>query len=73
MAVHLSVDLMAAVRASWKVAPWMAEAGGGAIIHISSIAGLEALGFPPAYWRPRRPWSATPNRSPSRWPRRRSG
>ncbi len=45
----LNVDLMAAVRASWKVAPWMAGAGGGAIIHISSIAGLEALGFPPAY------------------------
>lgn len=45
----LNVDLMAAVRASWKVAPWIAAAGGGAIIHISSIAGLEALGFPPAY------------------------
>jgi 3-oxoacyl-[acyl-carrier protein] reductase len=45
----LSVDLMAAVRASWKVAPWMAGAGGGAIVHISSIAGLEATGFPPAY------------------------
>jgi 3-oxoacyl-[acyl-carrier protein] reductase len=45
----LSVDLMAAVRASWKVTPWMASAGGGAIVHISSIAGLEALGFPPSY------------------------
>ena len=44
-----NVDMMAAVRASWKVAPWMAGSGGGAIIHISSIAGLEALGFPPAY------------------------
>jgi 3-oxoacyl-[acyl-carrier protein] reductase len=44
-----NVDIMAAVRASWKVAPWMAAAGGGAIVHISSIAGLEALGFPPAY------------------------
>jgi 3-oxoacyl-[acyl-carrier protein] reductase len=44
-----NVDMMAAVRASWKVAPWMAQSGGGAIIHISSIAGLEALGFPPAY------------------------
>jgi len=43
------VDVMAAVRASWKVVPWMADAGGGSIIHISSIAGLEALGFPPAY------------------------
>jgi 3-oxoacyl-[acyl-carrier protein] reductase len=45
----LNVDLMAAVRASWKVTPWMSGAGGGAIIHISSIAGLEAMGFPPAY------------------------
>ena len=45
----LNVDLLAAVRASWKVTPWMAGAGGGAIVHISSIAGLEATGFPPAY------------------------
>jgi 3-oxoacyl-[acyl-carrier protein] reductase len=45
----LNVDLMAAVRASWKVTPWMAAAGGGSIVHISSIAGLEAIGFPPAY------------------------
>jgi 3-oxoacyl-[acyl-carrier protein] reductase len=45
----LSVDLMAAVRASWKVTPWMESVGGGAIVHISSIAGLEALGFPPSY------------------------
>jgi 3-oxoacyl-[acyl-carrier protein] reductase len=45
----MNVDLMAAVRASWKVTPWMSGAGGGAIIHISSIAGLEATGFPPAY------------------------
>ena len=45
----LSVDLMASVRATWKVVPWMAAAGGGAIIHISSIAGLEAGGFPPSY------------------------
>jgi 3-oxoacyl-[acyl-carrier protein] reductase len=45
----LNVDLMAAVRGSWKVAPWMGESGGGAIVHISSIAGLEATGFPPSY------------------------
>jgi 3-oxoacyl-[acyl-carrier protein] reductase len=45
----LSVDLMAAVRASATVAPWMGETGGGAIIHISSIAGLEAAGFPASY------------------------
>ena len=44
-----NVDVMAAVRASWKVVPWMAGGDGGAIVHISSIAGLEALGFPPAY------------------------
>jgi 3-oxoacyl-[acyl-carrier protein] reductase len=45
----VNVDLMAAVRASWKVIPWMRESGGGVILHISSIAGLEAMGFPPAY------------------------
>ena len=44
----LTVDVMAAVRASWKVAPWMRDAG-GVIIHISSIAGLEAGGFPASY------------------------
>lgn len=43
-----SVDLMASVRATWKVVPWLAEAGGGAVIHISSTSGLEA-GSPPAY------------------------
>ena len=45
----LNVDLMAAVRASEKVAQWMGSAGGGAIVHISSIAGLEAGGFPASY------------------------
>jgi 3-oxoacyl-[acyl-carrier protein] reductase len=40
---------MAAVRASWTVTPWMRGGGGGVNIHISSIAGLEAMGFPPAY------------------------
>jgi 3-oxoacyl-[acyl-carrier protein] reductase len=45
----LSVDLMAAVRASTKVASWMGGGSGGAIVHISSIAGLEALGFPASY------------------------
>lgn len=43
-----SVDMMAAVRASWKVIPWYEEAGGGAIVHIASTSGLEA-GSPPAY------------------------
>ncbi len=45
----LNVDLMAAVRASGKVAPWMTATGGGVIVHISSIAGLEAAGFPASY------------------------
>ena len=45
----LNVDLMAAVRATAKVTPWMAESGGGAIVHITSIAGLEAGGFPASY------------------------
>jgi len=45
----LNVDLMAAVRATATVAPWMGSNGGGAIIHISSIAGLEAGGFPASY------------------------
>ncbi len=40
------VDLMGTVRACWKVAPWLAEAGGGSIIHISSTAALEAAGSP---------------------------
>jgi NAD(P)-dependent dehydrogenase (short-subunit alcohol dehydrogenase family) len=44
----LDVDLMAAVRASWKVVPWLADSGGGCILHISSVSGLEA-GSPPAY------------------------
>ena len=40
--VGFEVDVMASVRASWKVTPWLEEAGGGAIIHISSTAALEA-------------------------------
>jgi 3-oxoacyl-[acyl-carrier protein] reductase len=42
------VDVMAAVRASWKVVPWMQANGGGSIVHMASISGLEA-GSPPAY------------------------
>ena len=41
------VDLMPAVRALWKVVPWM-EKEGGAIVHISSLSGKMA-GSPPAY------------------------
>jgi len=44
----LQIDVMPSVRATWKVVPWMRESGGGSIIHISSIAGLES-GWPPAY------------------------
>jgi 3-oxoacyl-[acyl-carrier protein] reductase len=42
------VDMMASVRATWKVVPWLAEAGGGTVVHIASTSGLEA-GSPPAY------------------------
>jgi 3-oxoacyl-[acyl-carrier protein] reductase len=37
----LRVDLMAAVRACDQVVPWMIEAGGGSILFVSSISGLE--------------------------------
>ena len=43
-----NVDIMASVRATQTVVPWMESAGSGNIIHISSISGLEA-GSPPAY------------------------
>ena len=43
-----NLDVMASVRAVWKVAPWMKDAGGGSIVHISSVAGLEG-GWPAAY------------------------
>lgn len=42
------VDVMATVRGTWKVAPWLEAAGGGAVVHIASTSGLEA-GSPPAY------------------------
>ncbi len=38
----LRVDLMAAVRACDQVVPWMVAAGGGSILFVSSISGLEA-------------------------------
>ena len=38
----IDVDLMASVRASWAAAPLIAAAGGGAIVHISSISGFGA-------------------------------
>ncbi|HTO69654.1 MAG TPA: SDR family oxidoreductase [Myxococcota bacterium] len=42
------VDVMASVRATWKVVPWLAEQGGGVVLHISSTSALEA-GSPPPY------------------------
>lgn len=42
----LAVDLMAAVHACDHVTPWMAEAGGGSILLVSSISGLEANPWP---------------------------
>jgi 3-oxoacyl-[acyl-carrier protein] reductase len=38
----VNVDVMASVRASWKVIPWLEEVGGGSILFISSTAALEA-------------------------------
>lgn len=37
----INVDLMGAVNACNKVIPWMAEAGGGSILLVSSTSGLE--------------------------------
>jgi 3-oxoacyl-[acyl-carrier protein] reductase len=42
----LQVDLMAAVRACDQVVPWMAETGGGSILFVSSVSGLEADPMP---------------------------
>jgi 3-oxoacyl-[acyl-carrier protein] reductase len=42
----LRVDLMAAVRACDRVIPWMVEAGGGSVLLLSSISGLEASPMP---------------------------
>ena len=44
----LDVDLMALVRGSWTAVPHIEKAGGGAIIHTSSISGLtSSLRTPP--------------------------
>jgi 3-oxoacyl-[acyl-carrier protein] reductase len=47
--VGLDVDLMALVRASWKAVEAMRKAGGGSIVHISSISGLAASTRTPPY------------------------
>lgn len=44
----INIDLMASVWTTEKVVPWMTEAGGGSILFISSISGLES-GSPPSY------------------------
>jgi 3-oxoacyl-[acyl-carrier protein] reductase len=45
----VNVDLLGGVRATRIVTPWMAEAGGGSVVHISSIAGMENTGSPVGY------------------------
>lgn len=42
----LQVDLMAGVRATEQVIPWMVEDGGGSILFVSSVSGLEADPMP---------------------------
>ena len=42
----LKVDLMAAVHACERVIPWLAESGGGSILLVSSISGLEVSPMP---------------------------
>jgi len=48
-ALGFNVDMMAAVRASRQVVPWMEARGGGAIVHISSISGMEGTTRQAAY------------------------
>jgi 3-oxoacyl-[acyl-carrier protein] reductase len=36
------IDVMATVRACWKVVPWIEAAGGGAIVNVSSVSGIGA-------------------------------
>ncbi len=44
----INIDILASVRATQKVIPWMEESGEGNILFISSTSGLEA-GSPSAY------------------------
>jgi 3-oxoacyl-[acyl-carrier protein] reductase len=44
----INIDLLASVRATRKVVPWMIESGNGSILFISSVSGLES-GSPAAY------------------------
>ncbi len=45
----IDVDLMASIRGSWHAVPHIAAAGGGAILHISSISGLTHSQRTPPY------------------------
>ena len=45
---NLDTDVMASVRATHKVVPWMTANSGGSIVHIASNSGLEA-GSPAPY------------------------
>ena len=46
--VGLDIDLMALVRGSWAAVPHIEKAGGGSLIHTSSISGLtSSLRTPP--------------------------
>ena len=47
--VSIDVDLMASVRASHAALPLIERAGGGSIVHISSIAGLRSSARTPPY------------------------
>lgn len=42
----LRVDLMAAVHACERIVPWMRDAGGGSILFVSSVSGMEASPMP---------------------------
>ncbi len=48
-AVSVNVDLMGSVRASQAAIPHIEKAGGGAILHVSSISGLQASTRTPPY------------------------
>ena len=45
----IAVDLLGTVRASWAAMPHLEKAGGGAIVNISSISGLQPTARSPAY------------------------
>ena len=50
-AVAVDIDLLALARATRMAAPMIEAAGGGSVIHISSISGLEPTPESPPLWR----------------------